>query len=190
MEIKERHPALQTFIDRMHEIVDQGGDEQTVTQAVAQALQELLKHKNIIPPAMMQPDEHRYVMYPVYVAPDESFSIASAVWGVNQTTPIHDHGTWGVIGIVQGIEHELSYQPNEVGKPMILLEEKLIHEGEVVICCTSDQDTHKVSCASEIPCVGLHVYGGNIGKIERRTYDPDTSQVKTFISRWEEVKLN
>lgn len=185
MEIEANtHPALKQFIAELHEIVEQGGDEQSITQSVAEKMKILLGNKNVLPQQVMQPNKDHYVMYPVYVAPDDSFSIASAVWGVNQTTPIHDHGTWGVIGIVQGSELEIRYQRDEMTQSVLWKDESIIQENDVVVCCTSDQDVHKVACASNIPCVGIHVYGGNIGEIERRSYHPETNQVKTFVSRW------
>jgi|SRR5699024_9797228 len=186
MNFKETyHPALERFIEDLDSIVQAGGGEEKVTEAVARRLKELLKYPDILPHKLKQPNSEHYVMYPVYIAPDESFSIASAVWGLNQSTPPHDHGTWGVIGIVEGTEHEIRYVPSQNKSTSILKEGESLHqEGEVTICCTSDQDLHEVSCASDIPCVGLHIYGGNIGKIERQAYNKDTGEIKKFTSEW------
>jgi 3-mercaptopropionate dioxygenase len=32
--------------------------------------------------------------------------------------------------------------------------------------------------------VCIHVYGGDIGRIERRAYDKETGEVRTFVSGW------
>lgn len=185
MNINEEYtPELKSFIKDLDVIVKQGGSEETLTQSVAERMEELLKHKDILPSNLMQPNPDHYVMYPVYVAPDKSFSIASAVWGINQSTPPHDHGTWGVIGIVQGAEHEIRYTPDNGSNKLIREGDHLLREGEVVVCCTTDQDLHEVSCASSVPCVGLHIYGGDIGIIERRMYNAETGEVKTFVSEW------
>jgi predicted metal-dependent enzyme (double-stranded beta helix superfamily) len=122
-------------------------------------------------------------MYPLWVSEDSRLSIAAAVWNVGQRTPIHDHGTWGVIGILDGRELEVRYAPSESGPP-IRLDERLLGPGEVVVCCTTDQDLHAVACASEVPCVGIHVYGADIGTLPRRTYEPTTGSVRGFVSRW------
>lgn len=49
---------------------------------------------------------------------------------------------------------------------------------------TSDQAAHRVSCASAGPVVGVHVYGGGIGKMQRRAYNEKTGEAKEFMSGW------
>src|SRR5699024_174116 len=102
------------------------------------------------------------------------------------STPIHNHGTWGVIGLIQGREYEVHYDPLPEGAPT-KIEERFLNKGEVMICCTTDKDVHEVSCASNIPTVGIHVYGDNIGKIERQVYDKDTGHVKRVITSWDSI---
>ncbi|MGG1664065.1 hypothetical protein [Brevibacillus sp. NRS-1366] len=181
------NPSLQKFIADVDAIVRNGGDEYNITKRVAARMQELLGGNDILPAAFMKPNPDKYTLYPVYVAPDDSFSIASAVWDVGQSTPIHDHGTWGVIGIVQGTEYEVRYsQPSSNGQtPLVRLEDRYIRKGEVEICCTRDQDIHEVTCASDEPCVGLHVYGANIGKITRHTYERMTGDKNVVVTAWE-----
>src|SRR5690625_3060955 len=137
----EYHPELKSFIIDLDQIVKQGGTEVDITQKVADRLEKMLEFKDeILLEKFKQPNPEHYVMYPVFVAPDNSFSIASAVWDVGQTTPPHDHGTWGVIGIVQGTEHEIKYTPVDDGTKIIREGDSLLKAGEVEICCTSDQD--------------------------------------------------
>lgn len=45
----------------------------------------------------------------IYDAPDESLSLYSIVWLPGQWTPVHDHGSWGVVGVVEGVLEERSY---------------------------------------------------------------------------------
>jgi predicted metal-dependent enzyme (double-stranded beta helix superfamily) len=52
------------------------------------------------------------------------------------------------------------------------------------VCCTTDDDVHCVAAVGDIPTVGIHVYGANIGTIERRLYDPETGAVEWFVSGW------
>src|SRR6266480_574309 len=50
------------------------------------------------------PDGYR--SHTLHVEPDGSFSIVALVWRPGQLTRIHDHMTWCVFGVIQGVEHE------------------------------------------------------------------------------------
>lgn len=189
MTTTETRLAVEQFIEAVEGTVARGGTEQDVTEEVAGHLRSLLAHgAEIVPEGMRRPRADGYAMYPLHVASDGSFSVAAAVWGVGQITPIHDHGTWGVIGILGGVEHEERYDrpDSRVAMPPVLLEVRTLEPGVVAICCTSDQDVHRVSCASPVPTVALHVYGADIGTLERHAFDPDTGEAHTFVSRWSE----
>jgi predicted metal-dependent enzyme (double-stranded beta helix superfamily) len=176
-------PSVAALAAQVRHILSEGDDEHRVTAAVAAALDDALAEGLEVPAPLRTPDPSHYVMYPLAVADDDSYSIACAVWDVGQRTPIHDHGTWGVIGILSGTEREIRYQLPGTGAP-VRLEERLLDTGSVAVCCTSDQDVHEVSAASDEPCIGIHVYGADIGRLVRHSYDPVTGQPRDFVSRW------
>lgn len=177
---------MKRFVGDVRKIVQEGGGEQAVTAKVAARLQSLLLEHNILDPRYTRPKSDNYVLYPIWVEPDGSFCVASAVWNVGQVTPVHDHGTWGVIGIYQGVEHEVLFKPKLAtgGVRFRQTGERNIAERQVIVCCMSDQDIHRVSCGSSVPCVGIHVYGADIGTIQRHVYNPETGDVRPFVSPW------
>lgn len=186
MALEEMHPRLREFIAFVNQVVKEQASESETTRKIAERLTELIKLEGVFPDAFKQPNPDKYTLYPVYIAPDDSFSIAAAVWDVGQKTPIHDHGTWGVIGLIQGEEIEVHYDVHAPGGPKKIME-RTLREGEVIVCCTSDRDVHEVACASDVPCVGIHVYGANIGAIERHVYDKATGEPRTVVTAWDPV---
>lgn len=183
------NPAvLEKLIADIEAVLARGGTEKVITAEVAKALDVALAGDLALTEPVTRASEERYVMYPLYVAPDDSFCIASAVWNVGQTTPIHGHEVWGVVGIYAGAERELrfAFPDPEAPGPVELLEEEVFTPGQVTVCCTTDQDIHKVSAATDEPCIGIHIYGGNIGEIRRKTYAPATGEVGYFTSSWSE----
>ncbi len=128
-------------------------------------------------------------MYPLHIDPQGRFSVAGAVWDVGQETPIHSHETWGVVGIYAGIEGETRYaKPLVDGEPLVMTQAEVeCRTGDVGVCCLQDDDVHMVRSVGNEPCIGIHVYGSDIGTVRRRTYDPVTGEVKWFISEWEQV---
>lgn len=180
---------MQNLIEQVDDLVHTITDESTLTTKVAATLSEALEQGLEIPEGAKRPDTERYVMYPLHVAEDESFSIAAAVWNVGQGTPVHGHETWGVVGILSGHEHELSFEKPPTSRvPLTPNGEHVWGPGEVTVCCTTDDDVHQVRCEGDEPVVGIHIYGADIGTLERRSYEPESGAVSWFVSRWAAIE--
>lgn len=176
-------PGVHRLVDGVRAAVQTGTDELTTTAAVAAAVRSALDNGIVIPAPFTEPHPERYAMYPLFVEPDGSFSIAVAVWGVGQRTPIHDHLTWGVVGVVSGAEHELRFaQP--AGAAPVATGEAVHGPGAVTVCCTHDHDVHQVAAQGDSACVALHVYGADIGQVVRHAFDPETGAAHPFTSTW------
>ncbi|MFL6073326.1 MAG: cysteine dioxygenase [Mycobacteriales bacterium] len=104
----------------------------------------------------------------LHVEPDGAFSILAVVWLPGQGTRIHDHTTWCVVGVLQGIEHEERYDEllNPIG-------EYDNHRGSVTGFAPPG-DIHRVRNIHAGTAVTLHVYGTDVtrvGSSSRRYYD-------------------
>jgi 3-mercaptopropionate dioxygenase len=179
---------LDTFIEDVASLVAAIDDEHEITKQVAERLTDLLAGDHRLPPQLTRPSNEHHVTYPLFIAPDDSWSLACVVWNIGQRTPVHSHETWGVAGIYAGAEHELRYLKPAASEPPTALKpagENVWKRGQVTVCCTTDDDVHSVEAVGDEPTVGIHVYGGNIGTISRRMYDPATGAVQWFMSGWD-----
>ncbi len=54
-------------------------------------------------------DPAHYARNAIHIDPSGDLSLFALVWLPGQWTPVHDHGSWGVVGIVEGVleEHAL-----------------------------------------------------------------------------------
>jgi predicted metal-dependent enzyme (double-stranded beta helix superfamily) len=180
--------TLEAFIADVASVVDSTDDEHEITELVAERLSALLAGGYRLPPELTRPSNERHVNYPLYIAPDDSWSLACVVWNTGQRTTVHSHETWGVAGIYSGVERELRYlkpATDESGVALTPAGEQEFKRGQVTVCCTTDDDVHSVVAVGDEPTVGIHVYGGNIGTISRRSYDPATGSVEWFTSGWD-----
>lgn len=183
-----RRQTLDAFIDDVASLVSGIDDEYEITKRVAEQLSDLLTGDYRLPPELTRPSNEHHVTYPLYIAPDDSWSLASVVWNVGQRTPVHGHETWGVVGIYAGAEREIRYvkpAASEPGRALTPAGEHVWERGQVTVCCTTDDDVHAVAAVGDEPTVGIHVYGGNIGTINRRLYDAATGAVRWFVSGWD-----
>jgi predicted metal-dependent enzyme (double-stranded beta helix superfamily) len=73
-------------------------------------LSQLLARRDWLEERYRQPVPGKgYTQYLLHMPFDKAWSVVSFVWPGGATTPVHDHGTWGVIGVYQGRERESRY---------------------------------------------------------------------------------
>jgi 3-mercaptopropionate dioxygenase len=179
---------LRAFIDDVALVVRSTDDEHEITARLSELMSALLADGYRLPAEVTRSSPERHLTYPLYIAPDESWSMASVVWDVGQRTNVHSHETWGVVGIYAGVEHEFRYlKPAESAAtaPLTPAGETQWVPGQVTVCCTTDDDVHAVAAVGSEPTIGIHVYGGNIATIRRRSYDPATGEAEWFVSGWD-----
>lgn len=186
---------MDRFVGEVREIVRAGGTEEEVTARVAGRLEKVLGDPGLLTAEQLLVKKEGFTLNRIHIEPGDSFSIGAGIWDVGQTTPIHDHGTWGVIGIYRGVENEESFHregPRVMeGRASIRpAGSRLAKAGDVFVCCTTDRDAHRVSCASAEPVVGVHVYGGDLAKIPRLQYDPGTGEVSLFKTGWDYARVS
>jgi predicted metal-dependent enzyme (double-stranded beta helix superfamily) len=117
------------------------------------------------------PDSYR--CHILHAEPDGSFSVTAMVWRPGQVTPIHDHVTWCVFGVVQGVEYEELYAVSEDGRYLREVGRRQSGLGDVSGFAPPG-DIHRVRNCGDDVAVSLHVYGADItrlGSSVRRTYD-------------------
>jgi predicted metal-dependent enzyme (double-stranded beta helix superfamily) len=118
----------------------------------------------------------------LYADPLDRFSVVSFVWGPGQKTPLHNHTVWGMIGQLRGQERSADYYRQPDGSYQAD-ESFICNPGQVATVSPNTHDIHVVENAlSDQTSISIHVYGGNIGRIERAVFDPITGAEKLFIS--------
>src|SRR5687768_10547469 len=75
-------------------------------QLVADQLRRHLPGPDVLTAEQRLGSPDGYRSHTLHVEPDGSFSIIALVWRPGQVTRIHDHVTWCVFGVIQGVEHE------------------------------------------------------------------------------------
>ena len=138
----------------------------------AELVAEQLRH-NLPSPDVLTGEERLgsadgYRSHTLYVAPDGAFSIIALVWRPGQITRIHDHVTWCVFGVIQGVEHEDLYDEN-----LNLVGQSDNHVGEVSGFAPPG-DIHRVHNTGDTTAISIHIYGTDvtrIGSSVRRYYD-------------------
>ncbi|HEX4330336.1 MAG TPA: cysteine dioxygenase, partial [Burkholderiales bacterium] len=108
---------LRQFVTRMSRLIeDEGGNETRLLEQGQPLLADLITHDDWLPEEFARPHPERYQQYLLYCDPYERFSLASFIWGPGQTTPVHDHTVWGMVGVMRGAELCEEYARDAAGK--------------------------------------------------------------------------
>jgi predicted metal-dependent enzyme (double-stranded beta helix superfamily) len=139
---------------------------------VADQLRQHLPGPEILTAEQRYGDPARYRCHLLYAEPDGSFSVSALVWRPGQATPIHDHVTWCVFGVIQGAEHEERY---------VLRDDGWLEQAGAVVNVLGEVaglappgDIHRVRNAGMETAISVHIYGTDIGRLGssvRRVYD-------------------
>lgn len=176
------HPRLQAFVAAFAALLNRRADEASTLSEGGELLGQLVACDDWLPGNQAQADPRHYQQFLLYVDPRERFSVVSFVWGPGQSTPIHDHTVWGLVGMLRGQEVCQAYGRDAAGRlvpegaPLTLL------PGQVTAVSPAIGDVHQVSNGlSGQSSISIHVYGANIGQVRRSVFVPDGSG-KPFVS--------
>ena len=102
--------VLSTFIAQAHACCQRHAEPADCVLALAPLMLDLLGHSEAFLEAQhYRSDPLHYARNLVFDAPDHSLSLYTLVWLPGQWTPVHDHGSWGVVGVLEGVLQERSY---------------------------------------------------------------------------------
>ena len=137
-------------------------------QLVAEQLRRHLPSPDVLTAEQRLGSSDGYRSHTLHVEPDGSFSIVALVWRPGQVTRIHDHLTWCVFGVVQGVEHEELFDAD-----LRLIGRSDNHVGDVSGFAPPG-DIHRVHNTADTTAISIHIYGTDVtrtGSSVRRYYD-------------------
>ena len=176
---------LADFVRGIAALVDRGAGEPELLREGLALLTALVSDDRWLPDSHARPDPERYRQYILHRDPAGRFSVVSFVWGPGQSTPVHDHTVWGLIGVLRGAEIAESYERRPDG--LRLLGSERLGIGSVDAVSPAIGDIHRVSNAyADRVSVSIHVYGADIGVVRRSTYGWDGAP-RPFVSGYAEA---
>jgi len=175
--VTEALPGLPTLVDRCREILAENPQPTDAVDALVPVLRDLIAAGGD-PDAFSCCDEG-YSRHLVYEQKEPQFSLYTMVWRPGQWTPIHDHGAWGIVGVLEGELHEESYCPaSDCGEETGALAchaRVLLSPGSVAGFTAPPDLVHRSGAPERgSRTVSLHLYGSEMGTFH--VYCPDTGE--------------
>lgn len=167
--------GLRTLVDAVRGVTRRGLSTAETAARVGDVLRDRLPTADVLTDDELAGDPAGYCQHVLHVEPDGSFSVVGLVWLPGQVTPIHDHVSWCVVGVVQGTESEALYRLDERDGAPCLVESGRSENAPRSVCAFAPPgDIHRVQNIGAGTAVSMHVYGADIGVLGssiRRRYD-------------------
>jgi len=160
-------PTLESFISHTAARIRENAYPADCVLAIAPLMLELLEQASaFLTPLHYRSDPHHYTRNLVFSTPDASLSLYTLVWLPGQWTPVHDHGSWGVVGVLEGVLEERNYvrlSPDSGANDDARLARGgviLLGRGTVTSFVPNPDHIHVTGVPLERPrAVSLHLYG-------------------------------
>lgn len=178
---------LRQFVAEVRRILESGAENDGPGRMVG-PMKRLLADDAWLPDDMAASHPRFYQQHLLHADRQDRFSVVSFVWGPGQATPIHDHTVWGVVGVLRGAEYSQRFDVRQPGPPVPDGNAELLTPGEVAIVSPAHGDVHLVRNAyDDRVSISIHLYGADIGRIQRTVFDRDTGARKSFVSGYSAI---
>lgn len=162
--------TLDAFIGECRRIAAGAGDAAATVDAIAPLMMKLLRSdRSFLRAEHFRSSPDHYTRNAIYISDDESLSLYALVWLPGQWTPVHDHGSWGVVGVLQGVLEERSYMSadGEIRADSGIRLKRggtiLLDHGSVTTFVPNPDHIHVTGVSPDRErVVSLHLYGRNM----------------------------
>jgi 3-mercaptopropionate dioxygenase len=167
------HSEIAAFIDACRGISGRIDDPADCVIAIAPLMQRLAgRADEFLQPDHCRSDPAHYARNAIYICPTGNLSLFALVWRPGQWTPVHDHGSWGVVGVVgvvRGMLEERAYMSadGEIAADSGIRLKRggivLLNPGAVSTFVPNPDHIHMTGVPEDREmCVSLHLYGRNM----------------------------
>ncbi len=171
--------GLDEFINDCRDVASTRSDPADCVLAVAPLMERLLEgDRSFLKADHFRADKNHYARNAIYIAPDEQLSLFALVWLPGQWTPVHDHGSWGVVGVLQGLLEERGFMAvdgeitSDEGIRLKRGGVLLLKENSISSFVPNPDHIHMTGVPeSRSTAVTLHLYGRNMNSFH--IYDVD-----------------
>jgi predicted metal-dependent enzyme (double-stranded beta helix superfamily) len=162
--------SLDCFIADCRGVIACTADAAERVTSIAPLMLALLQSgSRFLRPEHRREDRDHYARNAIYICPNADLSLFALVWLPGQWTPVHDHGSWGVVGVVEGILEERAYTSGDgdiradSGIRLRRGGVVLLNPGSVTTFVPNPDHIHMTGvAATRSRCLSLHLYGRNM----------------------------
>ncbi len=152
---------LYRFLSDLEDILEQEPDDQRRLRLICPLVRRLLNSStwlldNYLPP---DPDTGWSVLM-LYDEPDYPITVQTVVWSPGSVSPIHNHGAWGIVALLDGQEKNTFWQRSPATDTPDHIEQvgdRTLSPGDIL--CLMPDAIHQIEALSDEPSISFNLYG-------------------------------
>lgn len=173
------HYGLNRFIMELEHLVPHYSEQKELVNALVHSMQKLLSNPQVLDKDFVDALIAGHIDGRVYTSPEHGFYIQIFAWPPHVETPIHDHNTWGLMGILsnqlQITEYKAGSARADGTYPLQQGPQYIARQGSISGLTCPDDEVHHIKNNSDQYSLSIHVYGSELD--HTHTFDFKTGQM-------------
>jgi predicted metal-dependent enzyme (double-stranded beta helix superfamily) len=187
MTTTERY-TIAAFVDDARRILSAHGDDrQRVVRELAPLTERVVWDDGLFDERHRAEPENGRPRYLYHNAPDGSLQVYVVEFAPGEPTPVHDHVTWGLIGVCRGAQRTTRYERVDDGTRPGQAELRLIQDAVLtrgaIYPLLPPNDIHRIETVGDEPSYSLHVLGVDLSRQRRHIFDVEHGTVTDVEGR-------
>lgn len=180
--------TVEAFVEDARRVVSEAnGDREYVVRELTPLVERVLWDDSLLDERYRAAPENGRPRFVHHQAADGSLQVYVVEFEPGNPTPVHDHVTWGLIGVYGGAQRTLRYERVDNGADptraeLRLLSDEVLSRGALYPLLPPN-DIHRIETVGDTPSYSLHVLGVDLGRQRRRIFDVATGAVTEVEGR-------
>jgi predicted metal-dependent enzyme (double-stranded beta helix superfamily) len=176
--------SVETFGREVERIMAGAADRRSAVEEVRPLLARLLGRPDLLDERYQIARAEGRVSYRYYRSADGRVTMSGPVFQPGRPTVVHNHNTWGVIGIYSGKQRTTRYRRVDDGAvpgraELIQTSDEVLGPGAIYFLLPPD-DIHRIE-AIDGPSLSVHVLGVDLSQQYRQFFDLDAGTYRDVV---------
>jgi predicted metal-dependent enzyme (double-stranded beta helix superfamily) len=161
LNLSNQNYRLYRFLTEIEDLTENIINDEQIIELIIPKVRLLINSCNWLKDEYLPPDpEKGWSVLILYDEPDFPLTIQTVAWLPNITSPIHNHGCWGIVALLNGEEKNTFWSKKQPLNSSELIENighKVLTTGDII--GFSPNAIHSIEAVSNEPTITFNIYG-------------------------------